>query len=72
MKFYITCFELKNDCKEMKTTINFTSKNINFSNKEESDGKKNIDFLYINDESIFTFNYYFDDENEDKKNNDNK
>jgi hypothetical protein len=52
--------------------INSISENINSSNKEKSDGKKNIDFLYISDdESIFAFNYNFDDENEDEKNNDN-
>jgi hypothetical protein len=72
MKFYITRFELKNDWKIMKATINFISENINSSNKEESDGKENIDFLYISDdESIFALNYNFDDEDEDKKDNDN-
>jgi hypothetical protein len=72
IKFYITRFELKNNLKIMKTTINSISENINFSNKEENDDKEDIDFLYINDDkSIFAFNYDLDDENENKKNNDN-
>jgi hypothetical protein len=57
----------------VKATINFISENINSSDKEENDGKKDIDFLYISDdESIFIFNYNFDNEDENKKNNDNK
>jgi hypothetical protein len=72
MKFYITRFKLKNDWKIMKATINFISENINSSDEEESDDKKNIDFLYISDdESIFTFNYNFDVEDEDEEDNDN-
>jgi hypothetical protein len=73
MKFCITRFELNNNCKLIKTTINFISENINSSDKEKNKGKKNIDFLYISDDkSIFALNYNFDDENEDKKNNHNK
>jgi hypothetical protein len=72
MKLYITRFELKNDWKAMKTTMNFISENINSSDEKESDGEKNIDFLYISDdELIFTLNYNFDDEDEDKKDDDN-
>jgi hypothetical protein len=56
----------------VKATINSISENINSSNKEENDGKKNIDFFYIsNDKLIFALNYNFDDENEDKENDDN-
>jgi hypothetical protein len=56
----------------MKTIINSISKNINSSDKKESDDKKNIDFLYISDDkSIFALNYNFDDEDEDEKNSDN-
>jgi hypothetical protein len=72
MKLCITRFELKNDWKIIKITINFISENIDSSDEKENDGKKNIDFLYINDDKlIFAFNHNFDDENEDKKNNDN-
>jgi hypothetical protein len=52
--------------------MNSISENINSSDEEESDGKKNIDFLYISDDkSIFAFNYDLDDKDEDKKDNDN-
>jgi hypothetical protein len=72
IKFYITRFELKNNWKVIKATINFISENIDFSDEEKSDGKEDIDFLYISDdESIFAFNYNFDDEDEDKEDNDN-
>jgi hypothetical protein len=72
MKLYITRFELKNDWKIMKATINSISENIDSSDKEKSDDKKDIDFLYINDDkSVFTLNYNFDDEDEDEENNDN-
>jgi hypothetical protein len=55
----------------MKATINFTSKNINSSNKKKNDGKKDIDFLYINDDKlVFALNYDFDDEDEDEKDDD--
>jgi hypothetical protein len=72
MKLYITRFELKNNWKAIKTTMNSISENINSSDKEESDGKKNIDFLYISDdESVFALNHNLDDKNEDEENNDN-
>jgi hypothetical protein len=72
MKLYITRFELKNNWKAVKATINSISENINFLDKEESNGKKDIDFLYISDDkSIFAFNYNFDDKDEDEKDNDN-
>jgi hypothetical protein len=57
----------------VKISINSISKNIDSSDKEESDDEKNIDFLYISDDKlIFIFNYDFDDEDEDKKDDDNK
>jgi hypothetical protein len=72
IKIFITLLELKNKLKTIKTTINFISENIDFSNKEENDGKENIDFLYINDdESVFALNYNLDDEDEDEKDNNN-
>jgi hypothetical protein len=73
IKLYITRFELKNDWKVIKTTINSISENIDFSDKEESDGEKDIDFLYISDdESVFALNYNFDDKDEDEKDDDNQ
>jgi hypothetical protein len=57
----------------MKATMNFISENIDSSDKEESDGEKNIDFFYISDnESVFALNYDFDDEDEDEEDDDNK
>jgi hypothetical protein len=56
----------------MKATINFISENIDSSDKEESDDKKNIDFFYISDnKSVFALNHNLDNENENEKNNDN-